>query len=202
MRRISALTVLVVLLSSWALPADAGTGRLRLTSSTVTPVVQLQPDAPVLCDAANFFACGYVDVEAAFSGLAGRALPGPGDDPRLLNAGGTASIARTYGCRTAAGKRVRRYDRTVREDVTMNTRRGIPLMLPEEDPLQVQVYAFLLDAQPGDCPAGTEARMYRFTVRDVTVELESRWPSVPSSTYRIRGRAVWNGSVPTPALGG
>ena len=200
MRRISALVVLVVLFTAWGLPAQACTGRLPLASYDIESDVVQDPEYPVMCDGSNFFDCGLVHVEASFSGLEGRSRPGATDSPYVLNAGGTVQVDRTYGCRNARGKRLRVYDSVVSENLTMNTRRGVPLQIPDGDTLTVDVYAFLFDAQPGGCPAGTQPMMYRLVARQVRVELESRWASIPSATYRLRGRGVWTGAVPTPAL--
>ena len=202
MRRISALAVLVVLLTGWGLPAHACADRLSLDSHDIEADVAQDPRYPVTCDGANFFDCGFVHVQASFSGLEGRSRPAAADDPHVLNAGGTVVVARTYGCQNAKGKRLRTYDRTVTETLGLNTRRGIPLTIPDGDILDVDVYAFLLDAQPGGCPDGTQAMLYRLVAKQVRVELESRWAPVPGGTYKLRGRDVWTGAVPTPALAG
>ena len=202
MRRISALAVLVVLLTGWGLPAQARTDRLSVDSYDIGATVDQDPRYPVMCDGANFLACGTVTVEVTLSGLDGRSRPAPETFPPVLNAGGTAEIARTYGCADATGRRVRRYDRTVVEDVTLNTRRGQPFNPPATDTMTVDVYAFLLDAQPGGCPVAMEPRLYRLVAKQVRFELESRWASIPSATYRLRGRGAWKGDVPTPALAG
>lgn len=198
MRRISALTALVILISCWAVPARADAQQLQLSSYSVSPVVLLENQVPVRCDGANFFGCGYVAVQAELSGLAGTTRPPSQGGFPPLNAGGSARVARSYGCQSADGTRLRRYDRTVVERVTLNTRRGQPLSIPEGDTLTLSVFAFLLDAQPGNCPRGARATMYQFEVKQVRLELESRWAPLPSATYRLPGRAVWVGAVPTP----
>lgn len=204
MRRISALTALVFLLTCWALPADATSRRPRLAKVTVQSVVQpTEPGRELACDAANFFDCGYVAVAATFTGLSALPEPAPGDGQLFVHAGGTASISRSYGCRIPDGPRLREYDRTVRQNVSLNTRRGFPVPVPEEgDELSLQVWSFLLDGQPGNCPAGTEAIMYRFTTTRVRLNLETPGASAPFATYRIFRRSTWHGEVLTPAVAG
>jgi len=203
MRRVSLLIMLVLVLTGWTSPAHADPTPLRLTSHSIGAGVTSYPGQPVRCDGNNYWDCGIVSVTATFSGLEGRERPGPDDFPYVLGGGGTVDVTRTYGCQTPEGKRLHKYDRKVRQTAGLNTRRGIVGPIPEGDTFTLSVSAFALgDAQPGNCPAGTEATMYRIEAKEAKVVLESYWASIPTATYSVPGRAVWDGAVPTPAIAG
>lgn len=183
MRRIPMLTLLVLVLAGWTLPAHAAPTRLRLTDYTVTP------------------RAGLVSVEASFSGLEGRERPGPGDYPFVLDASGTVKVIRTYGCQTLEGQRLRRYDRKVTGTHSLFfPTPGRPV--PDGDTVTFAVYALLPDAQPRNCPVGTQPTIYAVQAKQVRFELTSQWAAIPSATYALRGRTVWHGEVLAPALAG
>jgi len=201
MRRISLLAMLAFALMGGALPAHADVAPLRLTSHSMEASVTSYPGAPVNCDGSNFWDCGIISITADFSGVAGRERPGPGDYPLVLGGGGTVNVTRTYGCQTPEGKRLHRYDRKVRQTASLNTRRGTASPIPEGDTFTLNVYAFaLFDAQPGNCPAGTQAMMYRIEAKQAKVVIESSWASIPTATYSVPGHAVWKGAVATPVI--
>ena len=182
--------------------AAAATEPLRLVDTTVRVSVDSVPEGqPVVCDEFSY-ACGFVSVEAVFSGLDGRPRPDPADFTTGLNLYGTVAVTRSYGCETRGGRRLHRYDRRVREVQPLNTRRGFPAPVPQTgDTATITAYTFqLFDSQPGHCPAGTQARMYRVEAKDPRLELVSRWAPIPSATYGARDRATWRGGVPTPVL--
>lgn len=198
--------VLAATLVLSAPPAHAETTAptpLTLESATFEATVSAPPPGqPLVCDGTNFVFCGFVAINVEFSGLDGRERPAPGDSPVPLSASGTVDLTRVYGCATAQGRRLHRYDtKVVERDVVVNSRRGIPYSVPAGDTLRVGIYGLLLDAQPGNCPRGTTPRLYRLVAKHAEVVLESRWAGLPASTtYAIPGQARWDGSALTPQL--
>lgn len=209
MRRISALAALVMLLSFWTLPADAGTKPagnspepLHLDAAVDAKVFQPSTES-FTCTAWDATECGYISVDLTFSGFEGRApMLEEGARPPFT-VSGSARVTRTYGCQTPAGKRLRAYDTKVQEQAYLSEPPygAQPFGFPQDgsDERLKYIAGYLGDAQPGNCPAGTEARLYRVVAKCVRVEFRSEITSVPSTTYRLRGD-TWNGSVPTPAL--
>lgn len=169
---------------------------LSLAKYTITAGA---PEAPAtVCDY-NWIMCGYVSVEATFGGL-NRASwrPTDGDGGPELSVNGTAQVTREYGCQNAAGKRVRKYDRTVTETAGLGLRRGFPISFPRTgDTVTATAWAFLADRQPRNCPAGTTAMMYRLVAKHVHLELTS-YVNGATGTYSAPGRSQWIGAVPTP----
>ncbi len=174
-------------------------------ANTLTPIshtLKVQPpDAPAsVCDY-NQINCGFVVVQVTFAGLDSNASrpTEPGYGPPEGNLSGTVDVTRVYGCQNANGKRLRTYDRTVVETVTLNTRRGSGFRFPRTgDTVTATTYAFLGDRQPGNCPAKTTAMMYKLVARHVQLELDSYVPGITGSTTPVKSRHAWSGAVPTP----
>ena len=177
--------------------AEAAPAPKKLTLTSYTAAVEA-PQAPAeVCDY-NFINCGYLSVEATFSGL--DRFPRP-DGSAIQDGGfsGTAEIRRTYGCENADGKRLRSYDRTVTETVGLNTRRGTGFRIPAEgDSFSTTTYAFFDDAQPGNCPDGTTAMTYKIVAKKIALELDFYDNALPDATYTAPARAQWVGAVPAP----
>lgn len=201
MRRVLGSVALAATLALTALPATSAAAtpapkKLSLSSYTVTIGA---PDAPAtVCDY-NQIHCGSVAVQATFAGL--DRLPRPAGEVGPPEAGlyGTVQVTRVYGCQNDAGKRLHRYDTTVTETATMNTRRGSGLKFPRTgDTVTATTYAFLADAQPGNCPAGTTPMIYKLVAKKVTLELDSYVDEIPDGSYRAPYRGQWTGVVPTP----
>lgn len=175
---------------------------LRLASYTVRV---LPPVAPAFACTYQLINCGYVEVNATFSGL-DRASWRPTDDepgPPQGNLSGTTRITRVYGCANAAGKRLRSYDRTVTETVDLNTRQGSGIRFPGSgDTFTRTTYAFLDDNQPGNCPAGTTATTYKIVASHTQLELDVYINDFAVGTYRAPGCGKWIGAVPTPVPSG
>lgn len=175
--------------------ADAATRpkQLPLTAYTVTVVA---PDAPAtVCDY-NEIHCGYIGVSATFSGL--DKFPRPTGPAGFLQ--GSVDVTRVYGCQSATGKRLHRYDTKVSGTEGLNARRGQPFILPATgNTFTTSTFAFLTDRQPGNCPAGTTSMIYRIVATNVRLELVS-YSEIPSGTYKAPARAQWVGAVPNPIL--
>jgi hypothetical protein len=195
-RRISLIGILVAALTLIVTPAMAA------DPAPLPATFQLTvggPTAPAdRCDYTALF-CGTVAVVADFSGLTGRARPESEDVRPQLSLSGTVRVTRTYGCATRGGHRVRFFDRRVTEDLTLNTRRGAPFRVPQTgDTVSATAYAFLADSQPHNCPFRTRPMTYKIVAGDAVLVLGSAWEPVPSASYPVTGRAVWEGAVPTP----
>ena len=179
-----------------ALPAEAGQPKPLHLQSYVISVTPPNPGATI-CDQGSWLNCGNVSVTANFTGLDSHAIP-PETSPADGNLIGTVYVSRTYGCRQGS-KRLTRYDRRVDEVAFLNTRRGFGFSIPAAGTsLSVTTYAFLLDAQPGNCPAGTEAITYEIKAGNAKLSLESVSPYFPSKSYAAPRKAQWCGAVPTP----
>ncbi|WP_111766226.1 hypothetical protein [Nakamurella deserti] len=170
----------------------------KLTLASYTASVAA-PEAPAeLCDY-NFLQCGYLTVEATFSGLDRFPRPAGEVGPPEGGLSGSAEIRRTYGCAAETGKRLHRYDTTVTETVGLNTRRGTGFTVPRTgDTLTATTYAFFDDRQPGNCPAGTTATTYKIVAKKIELELDFYVDGLPAATYKAPARAQWVGAVPTP----
>lgn len=198
MRRVVSAVVMALTLGVVVQPAAEAAApqpkRLTLSSYTVTVMA---PDGPAtVCDY-NQTHCGYIAVQATFSGLSRVSLPVPGGYEAGL--GGSIEVTRVYGCQDARGKRLHRYDFTVSQTEGMNTRRGMPFQFPRTgDTVSATTYAFLTDNQPNNCPAGTTAMIYKITAKQARLDFSSYLPEIPSGTYRAPSRAQWVGAVPTP----
>jgi hypothetical protein len=195
-RRVAFGGVLVVLLSFCGPPAQARPVRpLSLSSYTMSVI---SPNATAsICDQGSWLNCGYVQVAAQFAGLEGRERPADPGAPSG-NLSGTVHVSRIYGCQKGT-KRLTGYDRRVNEDVYLNTRRGLGFSTPASgNILTVTVYAFLLDAQPRNCPKDTQAMTYEIKAAGVELQLQSVSAPFPSAHYSAPGMARWCGAVPTP----
>lgn len=194
----SLLATVALLLGGQAVAEAAPLRPLYLASYTITAGA---PQAPAtVCDY-NWIMCGYVSVQATFAGLdrASWRPTGPAGPEALLN--GTVQVSRGYGCADSAGQRLRRYDRTVTETASLGLRRGAPVQFPRQgDTLTATTWAFLSDAQPGNCPAGTTPTMYKLVANNVHLELVSL-VTESTGSYRAPGRSQWTGAVPTPTPG-
>lgn len=193
---LSLLATIALLLGGATIAEAAPLKPLYLANSTISTGVTEYP-VPT-CDY-NFFSCGYVSVQATFAGLnrASWRPTGPEGLEALLN--GTVEVSRDYGCADSAGKRLRKYDRTVTETESLGLRRGAPIQFPRTgDTLTATTWAFLPDRQPGNCPAGTTPTMYKLVAKHVKLELVSLVTN-STGTYCAPGRSVWVGAAPTPA---
>lgn len=192
------LTVLVAAVLSSFFVGSAEAAEAAPLDLTSYAIAVWSPVAPAsACDTGSQLNCGAVAVDLTFSGLTGRSR----SNTRLYDGelSGTVHVVRTYGCQSAKGKRLKRYDLVVREDAFLATRRSMPYKLPTNgDSFSRTVYAFLSDAQPGNCPANTRAMTYKIKARRVHVTLTSYLASIPSANYSAPGRAIWKGAVPTP----
>jgi hypothetical protein len=187
-----------------AIPASASSTRvrpLRLDNYTVSvaapPATTPPQQSGAACDKGSRLYCGNVAVTATFTGLNNRARPQtPAPSINLM---GTIAVTRTYGCTSRWGGIVRRYDRTVRESVPLDTRRSSGARIPATgDTLTMTTYAFLLDSQPFNCPAGLVPVTTSIVVRDAKLTLDSYFESVPDALYDTPREASWFGVVPTP----
>lgn len=194
----------IALAALTAIPASASapsTGPLRLANYSVTvspPPSTIPPQtsgAP--CDLGSRLYCGTVAITATFSGLGDRARPQtPAPSINLL---GSVSVTRTYGCTTSTGRLVHRYNRIVRESVPLNTRRGFGTSIPATgDTLTITTYAFLLDRQPFNCPAGLTPVNTSIVASGAKLTLDSYFESVPDANYNAPRWATWFGIAPTP----
>lgn len=146
--------------------------------------------------------CGTVHLSVILGGL--NRVPGrPTGDfgPPEANLTGAARVTRNYGCQDATGKRLRSYDRTVTETVTLDTRWSFGFTFPRTgDTAPVDVYAFLADRHPGNCPSGATATTYRITAGLTgPLELTSYVDTIASRTYCAHDHARWTGAFQAPA---
>ena len=186
-------------LSFFSPPALAATTPkpLKLVDSSLSISAPLSGGST--CDVGSQLFCGSVDVTTTFSGLNGRARP-DSSYPAIGTLTGTTHVTRVYGCQSVAtGERLRAFDVKVKTVDTINTRRGRPIIVPADgDTFTVTTYAFLLDAQPHNCPAGTTPMLYSISAKKVQLELKSTRAPIPSASYSIKGKASWTGAAPTP----
>lgn len=193
---LSLLATIALLVVGASVAQAAPLKPLHLATSTITTGVTEYP-VPT-CDY-NFFSCGYVSVQATFAGLnrASWRPTGPEGLEALLN--GTVEVSRDYGCADSSGKRLRQYNRTVKETDSLGLRRGAPISFPRTgDTVTATTWAFLSDAQPGNCPAGTTPTMYKLVAKQAKLELVSLVTDT-TGTYRAPGRSVWVGAAATPS---
>lgn len=193
---LSLLATIALLVVGASVAQAAPLKPLHLATSTITTGVTEYP-VPT-CDY-NFFSCGYVSVQATFAGLnrASWRPTGPEGLEALLN--GTVEVSRDYGCADSSGKRLRQYNRTVKETASLGLRRGAPISFPRTgDTVTATTWAFLSDAQPGNCPAGTTPTMYKLVAKQAKLELVSLVTDT-TGTYRAPGRSVWVGAAATPS---
>ena len=196
LRRVVSVAIGAVMLAFCALPAEAGEPKpLRLQDYVISIV---PPRATTDgCDLGSRLNCGLVSVEAHFTGLEGRPRV-PETGAPTSNLSGTARISRTYGCQEDA-KRVARYDRRIDQDTRLITRRNFGFRIPlTGDVLDATTYAFLLDAQPGNCPAGMQAMIYEIRASNIRLYLETGTGLFPNKYYQAPGKARWCGAVSTP----
>jgi hypothetical protein len=209
-RRLTATTIAAAaLLAFSAVPASAAEtapapAPLSLSGYSVTisapPATAATVASAPNCDTRQRLFCGYVVVDASFSGL--------GDDVRPVSqapAGwlaGTISVTRGYGCQNPGGRIVHRFDRTVTETVPLAPRAfgGFPLPATG-DVLNTAVYAFLPDSQPGNCPASFTSVNTSITAKGAKLTLTSYSESFVGGTYTAPRRATWRGVAPTPIAG-
>lgn len=201
-KRRSLVSVLLAVGVGLTVPAVAEAApvpqELTLTSYTATVV---GPNAPAeVCDYSQIN-CGYLAVQATFSGLDRFARPTDPIGPPEGGFSGSAQVRREYGCADAGGKRLHRYDRSVTEVVGLNTRRGSGFKIPRTgDTLTSTTYAFLADLQPGNCPAGTTATTYKIVATKIQLALDFYVEGFPDATYKAPARAQWVGAVPAPLV--
>lgn len=177
-------------------PAAPTLKTVSLHSYTVTVG---EPYAPATACDDGQINCGYIEIQATFAGLSKLARPATPASPREGNLSGTVEVLRTYGCQDAAGKRLASYDTVVAESAYLNTRRSSGLSFPRTgDTVSATTYAFLTDAQPGNCPAGTIAMTYKILPRNIQLALESTVKEIPGGSYRAPTRSKWIGAVPAP----
>ncbi len=176
-------------------PAHAtdATKSLRLESSTLT--VYGPGATTTQCSQGNT-ACGFIGVRADFSGLDGL-------DRTLLTGGnnvaGEVKVTRTYGCKSQAGERLSDFDVKVRTTEGFFTRRGLGFSVPATgDTLSVSTFAILSDAQPGNCPAGTQPTLYEIKANNAKIRLTSF--ATQTRDFTIPGAGTWTGAVPTPPV--
>ena len=198
---LAALTLLAVPATAAAAAPAPKPKPIKLASAKVTiapPVVQTGG-----CDGGSQLDCGTVTVDARFSGLAAYGRPAEPGYPGDGQLRGSVHVTRTYGCATPAGKRLKKHDLTVHETAPLTPRRseGYHLPAPGVDTMAATAYAFLLDGQPGNCPAGTQAMTYSIRVDQVKLEVDSMWDGLPDSEHAAgwKVRAGWWGAVPAPA---
>lgn len=193
------LAAIAALLIGGPAVADAAPLKpLRLADYTVSVWAPVAPTTR--CDY-NWIDCGAVQITATFAGLTQASWLPPGDPAwREGDLSGTVQVSRDYGCQNPAGKRLRAYDRTVTETAFLDTRRGMGFSFPRDvDTVTATTYAFLIDRQPGNCPAGTTAMTYRIQARNIQLQLSSYINGVAASgTYWAPKRGEWIGAVPTP----
>jgi hypothetical protein len=201
MRRVLGSMVAAVVLALTAQPAAAQAAppvkKLSLSSYSVTIT---PPSAPgTVCDY-NWFNCGFVSISASFDGLDRFPRPeGPIGSRPEGDLAGTIQVSRVYGCADASGKRLHRYDRTVSETAGIGSRRGTGFRIPRTgNTVHANSYAFLLDAQPHNCPAATTAMTYKLVVKQVRLELDMYVPEIPDGSYKVPSQVRWIGAVPTP----
>lgn len=197
LRSLAVTCIATALLSCGGLPAAAATPPpLQLQSYTLSVAPPIAPASA--CDQGSLLFCGSITVTTRFSGLDGRQRPtAPG--PPNGDVSGTVQVTRIYGCQTASRKWLGKYTRKVVQDVSLDTRRSSGFVIPATgDALTVTTYAFLLDAQPKNCPPSTQAIQFQITASGARLFLSSSWSAIPSSHYSAPGRAVWCGAVPTP----
>lgn len=192
---LSLLATIALLLGGATIAEAAPLKPLYLANSTISTGVTEYP-VPT-CDY-NFFSCGYVYVQATFAGL-NRASWRPTEEGLDALLDGTVEISRDYGCADSTGKRLRKYDRTVNGTASLGVRRAMPVSFPKEgDTVTITTWAFLSDAQPGNCPAGTTPRLYKLVAKHAKLELISL-VTQSTGTYRAPGRSVWVGAAATPS---
>jgi hypothetical protein len=174
---------------------------LRLAGYTITvagpPSTIPRQQSGAACDQGSRLYCGSVAITATFSGLNNRARP---QSPApSVNLRGTVGVWRTYGCANRAGQVNHRFDRTVRESASLNTRRANGASIPATgDTLKLTTYAFLTDRQPFNCPVGYKAVNTKIVAKGAKIVLDSYFESVPTATYNAPRRAAWSGIAPTP----
>jgi hypothetical protein len=197
--RIAAATALLPLSLLPAQTASAHTVRPQPLYLSDYSVGIAPPTLGPSCDLGSQLNCGFVIVSANFQGLDGRG-PRPTNTPEDGDLTGTVRVTRTYGCQQPDGKRLKGFTRKISEIAPLETRRAFGYSIPAAgNTLSVSTFAFLLDNQPGNCPAGTQPRVYRIRAHGAKLVLRSDWAPVPSKNYSAPARAEWRGSVPTPS---
>ncbi|PPK98117.1 hypothetical protein CLV92_102270 [Kineococcus xinjiangensis] len=187
-----------LLLAVGMVPAQASSAAAPLRLQEVEVVAGAPHADATYCDHI-MIDCGYVGVHATFSGLSGRVSSQDSWEERQGYVTGSARVSRVYGCESAEGVRLGHLDTTVSENVRLGPRRGMTFTLPTDaDTVPAEAYAFLEDAQPRNCPAGTQPMMYELRVQRVALTMNSSLRTVPSAEYRVKGRDRWQGAVPTP----
>lgn len=196
MRRVGMVIFLVSGFFCWAVPAQAVEPAPLVLSRFVLEVAPPTSGGSV-CDSGSQLYCGYVSLDAHFTGLTGRGI---GEEPFGGILTGTVRVTRVYGCRNPDGQRLTRYDVRKTETASFWPRRGMPYYIPATgDVIGAQTFVFLRDSQPHNCPAGAQAMTYLIKAGHATLELQSQVAAIPSARYPARGRAQWTGAVPAPA---
>jgi len=189
-----ALALPLTALGSGPAHAADATKSLKLESSTLTVY---GPGATTLPCSQGNTSCGFIGVKADFSGLDSldrTSLAGLGN-----NVPGEVKVTRTYGCQSETGERLRTFDVEVKTTEGFFTRRGLGFGVPATgDTLSVSTFAILYDAQPGNCPAGTQPMIYEIKANNAKIRLTS--PATETRDFTIPGTGTWTGAVPTPPI--
>ena len=109
---------------------------------------------------------------------------------------------RDYGCVTAAGRRLHRYDTRVVEPAAFNGGPGkVFTLVADNDSTPVTLVLTLEDKQPGNCPSGTRAALFRIVVKKVDVTLVAFTKPELRTTSRLPDRWRWSGAIRTGPVG-
>jgi hypothetical protein len=176
-----------------AAPPPITAGPLRLDGASVNVVPPASAGTAAGCPAVN--GCGRIEL----FGVPYR----PGDRSTLLRGALKASgtLVRTYGCVTPAGRRLHRYDTRVVEPAAFNGGPGkVFTLVAGRDATQVTLVAALDDSQPGNCPSGTRAVLFRIAVKKVAITLVAFTNPEQRTTRSIPDRWHWAGVIPTGSI--
>ena len=175
-----------------AVPTTAGP--LQLDGILVTVRPPAIPGAAADCPAVD--GCGRIQI----TGTPYRR----GDRSTLLRGAFKASgrLVRDYGCVTPGGRRLHRYDTRVVEPAAFNGGTGkVFTLVAGKDSTPVTLVLTLEDEQPGNCPSGTRAALFRIVVKKVAITLVAFTKPERRTTRSLPDGWRWSGKIPTGPVG-
>jgi hypothetical protein len=187
-RRASLMSLLCILLFQFGVTAQAAEVRPAVvadSSMTVYPPSEYQDGN---CGYMRRAFCGSVEVDVTFTGFPDHGL----ESEQYGELIGTVQVTRTYGCQSDSGERLSRYQVKVREIAPLNTRYSI--LIPAGGG-SYRLDAWLSEASPTSCPAGTAAKTYSIKAKAARVTLNAYTPLIPTTTYALPGSAQWRDGV-------